>query len=164
MMAPLVSTANGEDADDASDPNRIVQCPYDKNHQIRASRFPFHVLKCRKVGYGRGNLFHVLIFHLIFTEIVKTQCTWHWCNENFICPPPSASEPPQTGRWTEDLPLQCQALDSQARVVSSHCKLWRQEDTKCWRWLVSHICTWAVTVIISLYFHVEKVLLFGWKL
>uniref|UniRef100_A0A673G7Z8 Zgc:56699 n=1 Tax=Sinocyclocheilus rhinocerous TaxID=307959 RepID=A0A673G7Z8_9TELE len=33
---------------DASDPNRIVQCPYDKNHQIRASRFPFHVLKCRK--------------------------------------------------------------------------------------------------------------------
>uniref|UniRef100_A0A8C1SMV2 Gametocyte-specific factor 1-like n=1 Tax=Cyprinus carpio TaxID=7962 RepID=A0A8C1SMV2_CYPCA len=39
-------TASGED--DASDPNRIVQCPYDKNHQIRASRFPFHVLKCRK--------------------------------------------------------------------------------------------------------------------
>jgi len=64
----LLSTANGEGADDAIDPNRIVQCPYDKNHQIRASRFPFHVLKCRKVGYGRGNLFHVLIF----TEIVKT--------------------------------------------------------------------------------------------
>ncbi|XP_048034979.1 gametocyte-specific factor 1 [Megalobrama amblycephala] len=43
-------SAYGEDAhtDDASDPNRIVQCPYDKNHQIRASRFPFHVLKCRK--------------------------------------------------------------------------------------------------------------------
>nr|XP_055044788.1 gametocyte-specific factor 1 [Misgurnus anguillicaudatus]XP_055044789.1 gametocyte-specific factor 1 [Misgurnus anguillicaudatus] len=34
--------------EDASDPNRLVQCPYDKNHQIRASRFPFHVLKCRK--------------------------------------------------------------------------------------------------------------------
>ncbi|XP_073678808.1 gametocyte-specific factor 1 [Garra rufa] len=40
--------AFGEDTEDASDPNRIVQCPYDKNHQIRASRFPFHVLKCRK--------------------------------------------------------------------------------------------------------------------
>ncbi|XP_026092359.1 gametocyte-specific factor 1-like isoform X2 [Carassius auratus] len=37
-----------EDTDDVGDPNRIVQCPYDKNHQIRASRFPFHVLKCRK--------------------------------------------------------------------------------------------------------------------
>lgn len=51
-MARHVSTAYGEDThtDDASDPNRIVQCPYDKNHQIRASRFPFHVLKCRKVG------------------------------------------------------------------------------------------------------------------
>ncbi|XP_039508129.1 gametocyte-specific factor 1 isoform X2 [Pimephales promelas] len=42
-------SAYGEDTlNDDADPNRIVQCPYDKNHQIRASRFPFHVLKCRK--------------------------------------------------------------------------------------------------------------------
>ncbi|XP_077074640.1 gametocyte-specific factor 1 isoform X2 [Siphateles boraxobius] len=42
-------SAYGEDTHtDDADPNRIVQCPYDKNHQIRASRFPFHVLKCRK--------------------------------------------------------------------------------------------------------------------
>ncbi|XP_042569391.1 gametocyte-specific factor 1-like isoform X1 [Cyprinus carpio] len=34
--------AYGEDPDDAGDPNRLVQCPYDKNHQI------IHVLKCRK--------------------------------------------------------------------------------------------------------------------
>jgi len=58
----LVSKTYGEDTlNDDADPNRIVQCPYDKNHQIRASRFPFHVLKCRKVGNGRGNVFQ--LFH-----------------------------------------------------------------------------------------------------
>ncbi|KAG7221724.1 hypothetical protein INR49_000091 [Caranx melampygus] len=30
------------------DPDRLLQCPYDKNHQIRACRFPYHLLKCRK--------------------------------------------------------------------------------------------------------------------
>ncbi|KAL7859692.1 hypothetical protein SRHO_G00148390 [Serrasalmus rhombeus] len=34
--------------DDPSDPNKLLQCPYDKNHQIRACRFPYHLLKCRK--------------------------------------------------------------------------------------------------------------------
>ncbi|XP_039369676.1 gametocyte-specific factor 1-like isoform X1 [Mauremys reevesii] len=28
------------------DPERLIQCPYDKNHQIRASRFPYHLVKC----------------------------------------------------------------------------------------------------------------------
>ncbi|XP_062247058.1 gametocyte-specific factor 1 isoform X1 [Platichthys flesus] len=30
------------------DPDRIVQCPFDKNHQIRVCRFPYHLIKCRK--------------------------------------------------------------------------------------------------------------------
>ncbi|KAM9856139.1 gametocyte-specific factor 1-like [Aulostomus maculatus] len=30
------------------DPDRLLQCPFDKNHHIRASRFPFHIIKCRK--------------------------------------------------------------------------------------------------------------------
>ncbi|XP_056131230.1 gametocyte-specific factor 1 [Lampris incognitus] len=30
------------------DPNRLLQCPFDRNHQIRACRFPYHLLKCRK--------------------------------------------------------------------------------------------------------------------
>lgn len=85
--ASCFPTAFGEDTDDASDPNRIVQCPYDKNHQIRASRFPFHVLKCRKVGYGREGLLHMFIFHIIVIEIVKTLCSWHLCNESVICLP-----------------------------------------------------------------------------
>ncbi|KAM4702059.1 gametocyte-specific factor 1-like [Discoglossus pictus] len=30
------------------DPERPLQCPYDANHQIRACRFPYHLIKCRK--------------------------------------------------------------------------------------------------------------------
>ncbi|XP_071388412.1 gametocyte-specific factor 1 [Centroberyx affinis] len=30
------------------DPNKLLQCPFDKNHQIRACRFPYHLIKCRK--------------------------------------------------------------------------------------------------------------------
>ncbi|KAG8129665.1 hypothetical protein E2320_016390 [Naja naja] len=32
----------------ALDPEKLIQCPYDKNHQIRACRFPYHLVKCRK--------------------------------------------------------------------------------------------------------------------
>ncbi|XP_059189482.1 gametocyte-specific factor 1 [Centropristis striata] len=31
-----------------SDPEKILQCPFDKNHQIRSCRFPYHLIKCRK--------------------------------------------------------------------------------------------------------------------
>ncbi|KAJ8016859.1 hypothetical protein DPEC_G00011720 [Dallia pectoralis] len=33
---------------DDCDPNKLLQCPYDKNHQIRACRFPYHLIKCCK--------------------------------------------------------------------------------------------------------------------
>ncbi|KAM4610623.1 gametocyte-specific factor 1-like [Polymixia lowei] len=29
-------------------PDKLLQCPFDKNHQIRACRFPYHLIKCRK--------------------------------------------------------------------------------------------------------------------
>ncbi|XP_061590705.1 gametocyte-specific factor 1 [Cololabis saira] len=31
-----------------SDPDKLVQCPFDKNHKIRVCRFPYHLMKCRK--------------------------------------------------------------------------------------------------------------------
>ncbi|NXN74983.1 GTSF1 factor, partial [Himantopus himantopus] len=33
---------------DVLDPERLIQCPYNKHHRIRASRFPYHLVKCRK--------------------------------------------------------------------------------------------------------------------
>uniref|UniRef100_A0A665SXP4 Zgc:56699 n=1 Tax=Echeneis naucrates TaxID=173247 RepID=A0A665SXP4_ECHNA len=30
------------------DQDKILQCPFDKNHKMRASRFPYHLIKCRK--------------------------------------------------------------------------------------------------------------------
>ncbi|XP_009955844.1 PREDICTED: gametocyte-specific factor 1-like, partial [Leptosomus discolor] len=30
------------------DPERLIQCPYNKHHRIRACRFPYHLVKCRK--------------------------------------------------------------------------------------------------------------------
>uniref|UniRef100_A0A3B4Y3E8 CHHC U11-48K-type domain-containing protein n=1 Tax=Seriola lalandi dorsalis TaxID=1841481 RepID=A0A3B4Y3E8_SERLL len=30
------------------DPDKLLQCPFDKSHQIRACRFPYHLIKCRK--------------------------------------------------------------------------------------------------------------------
>uniref|UniRef100_A0A8C0IRJ5 CHHC U11-48K-type domain-containing protein n=1 Tax=Chelonoidis abingdonii TaxID=106734 RepID=A0A8C0IRJ5_CHEAB len=33
---------------DALDPGKLIQCPYDCYHQIRACRFPYHLIKCRK--------------------------------------------------------------------------------------------------------------------
>uniref|UniRef100_A0A3P9H9G7 Zgc:56699 n=1 Tax=Oryzias latipes TaxID=8090 RepID=A0A3P9H9G7_ORYLA len=36
------------EAKENGDPDEILQCPFDKNHQIRHCRFPYHILKCRK--------------------------------------------------------------------------------------------------------------------
>nr|XP_020475146.1 gametocyte-specific factor 1-like isoform X2 [Monopterus albus] len=39
-----------EDADQKVrwDPDKLSQCPFDKSHQIRACRLPYHLIKCRK--------------------------------------------------------------------------------------------------------------------
>lgn len=59
------------------DPDKLLQCPFDKNHQIRVCRFPYHLIKCRKVsllqlivktGYGKDQGLHhcrMLLFSLL---------------------------------------------------------------------------------------------------
>ncbi|XP_068275126.1 uncharacterized protein [Nyctibius grandis] len=37
-----------EDDFDVLDPDDLMECPYDKHHQIKASRFPYHLVKCKK--------------------------------------------------------------------------------------------------------------------
>ncbi|XP_071655986.1 gametocyte-specific factor 1 [Patagioenas fasciata] len=34
------------------DPEQLVQCPYDKSHQIRVARLPYHLVKCEKNNPG----------------------------------------------------------------------------------------------------------------
>lgn len=36
------------DAEAKMDPEALVQCPYDKAHQIRVSRLPYHLVKCQR--------------------------------------------------------------------------------------------------------------------
>ncbi|XP_041097590.1 gametocyte-specific factor 1-like isoform X2 [Polyodon spathula] len=36
------------EAADMWNPDKLLQCPYDKNHLIRALRFPYHLVKCSK--------------------------------------------------------------------------------------------------------------------
>ncbi|NXK41509.1 GTSF1 factor, partial [Piprites chloris] len=33
---------------DLFDPERLIQCPFVKQHQIRACRFPYHLVKCKE--------------------------------------------------------------------------------------------------------------------
>uniref|UniRef100_A0A8D0FJC2 Gametocyte specific factor 1 n=1 Tax=Strix occidentalis caurina TaxID=311401 RepID=A0A8D0FJC2_STROC len=33
---------------DVLDPERLIPCPYNKHHRIRACRFPYHLVKCKK--------------------------------------------------------------------------------------------------------------------
>ncbi|XP_074782965.1 gametocyte-specific factor 1-like isoform X1 [Athene noctua] len=37
-----------EEECDVLDPERLIPCPYNKHHQIRACRFPYHLVKCKK--------------------------------------------------------------------------------------------------------------------
>ncbi|XP_017274644.1 gametocyte-specific factor 1 [Kryptolebias marmoratus] len=46
-LVPL-DRAQQAEADGNCDPEKLLQCPFDKNHQIRACRFPYHLIKCRK--------------------------------------------------------------------------------------------------------------------
>ncbi|XP_041800877.1 gametocyte-specific factor 1 [Chelmon rostratus] len=42
------TTAKETDEKGKFDPDKLLQCPFDKNHQIRSCRFPYHLIKCRK--------------------------------------------------------------------------------------------------------------------
>ncbi|KAL2098981.1 hypothetical protein ACEWY4_005461 [Coilia grayii] len=52
LRSPSIREANPHWEDgcvvDDEDPDRPVQCPFDKNHVIRACRFAYHIQKCEK--------------------------------------------------------------------------------------------------------------------
>ncbi|GCB84391.1 hypothetical protein scyTo_0025169 [Scyliorhinus torazame] len=51
---PLISHGGDDDNNNASftqhkmDSEQLLTCPYNESHQIRRSRFPYHLVKCRK--------------------------------------------------------------------------------------------------------------------
>ncbi|XP_030581934.1 gametocyte-specific factor 1 isoform X1 [Archocentrus centrarchus] len=45
---PHAEGAQEENDKGNADPEKLLQCPFDKSHQIRTCRFPYHLIKCRK--------------------------------------------------------------------------------------------------------------------
>ncbi|KAI7814968.1 putative gametocyte-specific factor 1-like [Triplophysa rosa] len=43
-----VSVPRWEESQDFCNPDKLLLCPYDPSHLIRACRFPYHLIKCRK--------------------------------------------------------------------------------------------------------------------
>ena len=52
MDGNIIQIANFDDVD----PDSYFICPYDPIHKIIAKRFPYHVMKCRKVSQGLRSL------------------------------------------------------------------------------------------------------------
>ncbi|XP_037539835.1 gametocyte-specific factor 1 [Nematolebias whitei] len=48
LASDRVQQAEANETKGDCDPEKLLQCPFDKNHQIRACRFPYHLIKCRK--------------------------------------------------------------------------------------------------------------------
>uniref|UniRef100_A0A8C2CB14 Gametocyte-specific factor 1-like n=1 Tax=Cyprinus carpio TaxID=7962 RepID=A0A8C2CB14_CYPCA len=44
----VLTAPRWEEVQDFCNPDKLLLCPYDPNHLIRACRFPYHLIKCRK--------------------------------------------------------------------------------------------------------------------
>ncbi|ROL47909.1 Gametocyte-specific factor 1 [Anabarilius grahami] len=44
----LITAPRWEEPQDFCNPDKLLLCPYDPHHLIRACRFPYHLIKCRK--------------------------------------------------------------------------------------------------------------------
>lgn len=63
-----------------SDPDKLLQCPFDKNHQIRACRFPYHLIKCKKVSRELVYIKVVLVVSVVILFMLaskQSRGVWH---------------------------------------------------------------------------------------
>ncbi|XP_073469738.1 gametocyte-specific factor 1-like [Aquarana catesbeiana] len=104
---------------DAQDPFRLLQCPYDSNHQIRACRFPYHLIKCRKNHHDLASQFVTCPFnarHMVPRGELSyhiSRCDDQSCIEQDIADekslykrdvnPSQWSAPPCTEDWDKEL-------------------------------------------------------------
>ncbi len=55
---------------DFCNPDKLLLCPYDPHHLIRACRFPYHLIKCRKVRVQRPPQHKsILLLHLFIPTL-----------------------------------------------------------------------------------------------
>ncbi|CAM5169269.1 unnamed protein product, partial [Eretmochelys imbricata] len=76
---------------DALDPERLIQCPYDNYHRIRACWFPYHLIKCRKVP-------HSVTIEVLFVACLQMLCTY-FCNVNTSSQVPGRSPSLPGAQW-----------------------------------------------------------------
>ncbi|XP_063808271.1 gametocyte-specific factor 1-like [Pseudophryne corroboree] len=104
---------------DPQDPDRLLQCPYDSNHQIRACRFPYHLIKCKKNHLDLVNQFVTCPFnarHMVPRGELSfhiSRCDDKGCIEQDIVDeksmykrdvsPSRWNSPPCNEDWDEDL-------------------------------------------------------------
>nr|XP_020008115.1 gametocyte-specific factor 1-like isoform X2 [Castor canadensis] len=75
---------------DSLDPERLLQCPYDKNHQIRACRLPYHLVKCRRIHPDVENKVVTCLFNashrVLHAEIINhiSSCDDKNCSEQHV--------------------------------------------------------------------------------
>ncbi|CAM4604535.1 unnamed protein product [Lepidochelys kempii] len=95
LRNPTVLTTLGNSACqpqvDALDPERLIQCPYDKYHRIRACWFPYHLIKCRKAP-------HSVTIEVLFVACLQTLCTY-FCNVNTSSQVPGRSPSLPGAQW-----------------------------------------------------------------
>ncbi|CAM4608744.1 unnamed protein product [Lepidochelys kempii] len=76
---------------DALDPERLIQCPYDKYHRIRACWFPYHLIKCRKAP-------HSVTIEVLFVACLQMLCTY-FCYVNTSSQVPGRSPSLPGAQW-----------------------------------------------------------------
>ncbi|CAM4691360.1 unnamed protein product [Caretta caretta] len=76
---------------DALDPERLIQCPYDNYHRIRACWFPYHLIKCRKAP-------HSVTIEVLFVACLQMLCTY-FCNVNTSSQVPGRSPSLPGAQW-----------------------------------------------------------------
>uniref|UniRef100_A0A803TBD3 CHHC U11-48K-type domain-containing protein n=1 Tax=Anolis carolinensis TaxID=28377 RepID=A0A803TBD3_ANOCA len=77
---------------EASNSEKLLQCPYDKSHQIRACRFPYHLVKCRKhhPGIIKSWPFND-DYDVIHFSWQPCPCDGDWDKEVLEDPPPASA-------------------------------------------------------------------------
>ncbi|CAM4605662.1 unnamed protein product [Lepidochelys kempii] len=97
---------------DALDPERLIQCPYDNYHRIRACWFPYHLIKCRKAP-------HSVTIEVLFVACLQMLCTY-FCNVNTSSQVPGRSPSLPGAQWPGPSISKISGKDIENREYKQH--------------------------------------------